>query len=217
MKPSIVIPIAMIALTLLAAPAGASIEYFTSQSAWAAATAGVFTIDFEDVAVSDPPGYNDYSVGGLQLHDVGFAANPEESGGLRVCSLGCEQRSSFTGNYLRGNTWSTKFFQAALPADAYALSMLVLTDPRGSTVTFSFSTGDSYVMSTYTDTVPDFIGVLSDEPIQWVRMGSDGTNTVLLDNFAYGEAATPEANTILLGGLGLAALLVSRRLSRRRG
>ncbi|HSW50851.1 MAG TPA: hypothetical protein VLH09_11785 [Bryobacteraceae bacterium] len=216
MKPTVLMPIAMIALMLLAAPAGATMQYFTNQSEWIAATSGVFTIDFSGVVVPDVPGYVDYSIGGLQLHNVDFRANPEALEGVQVCSLGCEQRNSFSGNYLRGNTFGSKFFQATLPADVYALSMLVLTDPRGSTVTFSFSSSETKVMTTYTDTVPDFFGVISDQAIQWVRMESDGTNTVLLDNFAYGEAAVPEANSIWLAGAGILTLWAARRLRRLR-
>jgi hypothetical protein len=217
MKPVTVLLIVMIIPLLLATPAEAALQYFTNESEWATATSGVFTIDFEDVSVDNPPGFNDYSIGGLQLHGVDFQANPESAEGLEVCSV-CEQGDSFAGNYLRGNTWGTKFIQATLPTDAYALSLLVLTDPRGSTVTFTFSTG-SYVMTTYSDAVPDFIGFISDVPLQWVRIGSDATNTVLVDNFAYGalaEADTPEPGTLLLGGLGFAALAAARLLRRAR-
>ena len=74
MRPTIVFPIAMIALSLLAIPAGATITYYTDQSAWAAATSGVFTEDFEGISV-DYTGYVDYTSTGLHLLDVDFTDN----------------------------------------------------------------------------------------------------------------------------------------------
>jgi hypothetical protein len=216
MKPSILISIAMIALSLLAAPAGATMQYFTSQSAWASATSGVFTIDFEDVAVPTPPGYADYSLTGLQLHDVTFTADvPVDY--LWVIKSGTAEdyykNAWGAGNFLRGSTWGTRYIQAALPSGVNALSMFVLTNVYGGSVTFSFSTGDSHVMSTTADTSPDFIGFVFDQPVGWARLDTN-QNFTALDNFAY--AQTPEANTIWLLGVGLAALLIARRLRRLR-
>jgi hypothetical protein len=178
----------------------------------------VFTIDFTDVSVDTPPGYTDYSLTGLHLHDVDFSANPNTEGGLVVYSQNSAYtyRASFSGNLLVGNTWQTKNFTANLPANVSALSMLVLTETYGGRVTFTFSTGagDTRTVITTADTTPDFIGFVSDQPIQWVTLDSTDRNFVALDDFSYGEAATPEANTILLGGLGLAALWISRRMGR---
>jgi hypothetical protein len=214
MRLTIAVSIALIVLTLLAVPAGATMEYYTSQSAWAAATSGVFVIDFNDVVVPSSPGYVDYSITGLQLHDVTFTANPATDEFYVVDSaFGPDSyRNSFApGNYLRGSTWQTRYFQAALPDNVNALAMLVLTDNRGGKVTFSFSTGDSKEVQTLNSATPYFVGFTFDQSVQWVKVDSD-QNFTALDNFAYGE--TPETGTILLGGIGLAALWAARRLRR---
>jgi hypothetical protein len=91
--------------------------------------------------------------------------------------------------------------------------MLVLTDNRGGKVTFSFSTGDSKEVQTLNSATPYFVGFMFDQSVDWVKVNSD-QNFTALDDFAYGEAATPEAGTVLLGGIGLAALWAARRLRR---
>ena len=204
--------IAMIAFALLAVPAGATMQYYTSQSAWAAATSGVYTIDFNDIAVSG--NYNDYSITGLHLHNVDFTADVpvDYLWVIRGGTTDDVYNSWGAGNnFLRGSTWGTRYIQAALPEGVFALSMQLLTNVYGGTVTFNFSTGDTYVMSTTNDTSPDFIGFVFDQPVEWVRLDSN-QSFAALDNFAYAE--TPEANTVLLGGIGLVALWVARLLRR---
>ncbi|MFB3776731.1 MAG: hypothetical protein ACE141_03945 [Bryobacteraceae bacterium] len=220
MKPTLLMLIAMIALMLLAAPAGATMQYFTNQSEWIAATSGVFTIDFDDVSVTGQYGYDDYSVTGLQIHGVDFSATPNSEGGLVLYSQSSAYpyRSSFSGNFLVGNTYGTKTFTANLPANVTALALLVLTENPGGTVAFNFTPTDSYTMVTTSDTTPDFIGFIFDQPVQSVTLDSGNRNFVGLDNFAYaiGDAATPEANSIWLGGAGILALWAARRMRRLR-
>jgi hypothetical protein len=81
----------------------------------------------------------------------------------------------------------------------------------------TFSSGDSRTVSVPT-TVPVFAGFTFDTPITSVQFSSSTGNGyyAALDDFQYNQVAeTPEANTVLLGGLGLASLLFARRLRRR--
>jgi hypothetical protein len=225
MKLPVLALIAMIALLLLAVPAGATISYYASQSEWAAATSGVFTINFDDVINPNPPGFVDYSFSGLKLHDVTFTDTAHDEGQLIVATgYGADSFGfSFAGNYLRGNTWGDKSIIVTLPGNVYALSMVVLTGGIGGpiqagTVTFSFPAAESFPISIGADATPDFIGFISDQPIGSLTIGST-ENATALDNFSFGQTTVdpaPEANTLLLGGIGMALLLVVRRLRRFR-
>ncbi|MCC7173896.1 MAG: hypothetical protein IT159_01770 [Bryobacterales bacterium] len=211
--------IAMIWLTLLAVPAGATITYYNTQTAWEAATSNIFTIDFNDVVIPQNSSYVDYSTTGLQLHDVIFTENLA-SDYLWVIKSGTWEDTypyAFgSGNYLRGSTWGTRYFQAALPSGVTALAMQLMTVAYGDTVTLSFSTGDSQEISTPAVAVPVFAGFVFSEPVEWVKIESTG-NYAALDNFAYnqGLGEIPEASTAWLGGVGLLSLLLARRLRKR--
>lgn len=214
MKQRVIVVIATIALLLLAAPAEATMQSYTNQSEWAAATSGVFTIDFNDVSVG-ANGFSDYSLTGLQIHEVDFTANPNSEEGLVVYTQASAHtyRASYSGGFLVGNTWQTKTFTADLPASVNALAMLVLTEAPGGTIVFNFTPNDSYTMVTNSDTTPDFIGFVFDQPVESVTFDSANRNFVGIDDFAYGTVTeTPEAGSIWLAGFGLLALLAARRL-----
>jgi hypothetical protein len=217
MKPANAVLIVLIVLTLLAAPAGATMTYYSNQASWEAATSDVFTIDFNDVVVPDNPGFVDYSTTGLQLHDVTFTANPATESGLWVIMSGSGTDSVYpnafgAGNYVRGNTWDTKYFQAALPASVNAVALRLMTVSFGSPVTLSFSTGDTQVVTTPSSATPIFAGFTFDESVAWVKIEATSTYAAL-DDFSYSELIeTPEASTLLLAGAGLLSLLLARRL-----
>ncbi len=78
---------------------------------------------------------------------------------------------------------------------------------------------DSHSVPTFARPTEAFLGVISDTPITSVTFSASGGYT-LMDNFAYSQVAadpTPEAGTLLLGGIGLAALWGAMRLRRFRG
>lgn len=217
MKPTNVVLIVMITLMLLAAPAGATMTYYSDQTSWEAATSNVFTIDFSDVVVPDVPGYVDYSTTGLQLHDVTFTASPAAEEGLQVIkSAGvCPANAFGAGNYfLCGNTWEAKYFEAALPANVIAVAMNLLPVTYAFPVTLSFSSGDTQVIPALTSATPVFAGFTFDQPVSWVKFEAT-SNRTSLDNFAYSQITeTPEVSTLLLAGLGMISLLFARRLTR---
>ena len=214
MKPHNAVLIVLIVLTLLAAPAGATMTYYSNQTLWEAATSGVFTINFNDVDVPNPPGFVDYSITGLQLHDVTFTANPAAAGGIEVGNIsgGCGANAFGADNYfLCGNTWDVKYFQAALPSNVIAVAMNLLPVSYGNPVTMSFSSGNTQVIPALTSATPVFAGFIFDQPVSWVKIEAT-SNYTALDNFSY--AQTPEASTLLLAGAGLLSLLLARRLRR---
>ena len=216
MRLRIDLPIAMIALLLLAAPAGATMTYYTSQAAWAAATSDVFTVHFNDVVVPASPGYVDYSVTGVQLHDVSFTAIPATADGIQVGNLPtwCYANAFGAGNYfLCGNTYGAKYFEAALPPEVVGVGMRLLPVPFSNSVSFAFSSGDTQVVPALASASPVFVGFIFDQPISWVRFESANANSIAVDDFSY--ASTPEASTLLLAGAGLFSLLVAKRLRRR--
>ncbi len=216
MKPRIVLLIVTIILTLLAAPAGATMTYFTSQAAWAAATSDVFTITFNDIQVPSNPGWVDYSTTGLQLHGVTFSANPATFGGIQVGVWPdvCVVNAFGAGNnFLCGNTFGTKIFEAALPQLVVAVAMRLLPNPHSSSVQLIFSSGDSQTIPALPSATPVFAGFVFSQPVSWVRFDSAGANAIAVDDFSYGQV--PEASTVLLAGVGLISLLAARRLRRR--
>jgi len=205
--------IATIALTLLAVPAGATLTYYSRQSAWLAATSNVFTINFDDPAVTT---YADYTTTGLQIGGVTFTGQDL----LRVydadwAGSGHGVPAAWTGDYLMGSGWG-KYVQVTLPANVYAVAAEVFSIPFGYQMSFSFSTNESYGPVATLSNDKKFVGFVSDQPLQWVRL-SAATGYTAMDNFSYSQMemeATPESSSLLLAGLGLASLLVARRLRR---
>jgi hypothetical protein len=154
----------------------------------------------------------------VQLHDVTFTANPAAD--LWLIGSGTAPdyypNAFGAGNYLRGNTYDTKYFQADLPAGVNALGLqLLAVVTYAYPVTLSFSNGDTQVVPAQSSATPVFAGFTFDQPVAWVRI--DATSTyAALDDFSYSQIAeTPEASTLLLAGAGLMSLLFARRLRRR--
>ena len=203
--------IATIVLTLLAVPAGATLTYYSSQAAWLAATSNVFSINFDDPAVTT---FADYTATGLKISDVTFTGQDQ----LRVydadwAGSGHSVPAAWTGDYLMGSGWG-KYVQASLPTGVYAVAVEIFTIPFGYQMNFSFSTGESYGPVSTLPNDKKFVGFVSDQPLEWVRL-SAVTGYTALDNFSYSQMeATPESSSLLLAGLGLASLLVARRLRR---
>ncbi len=212
--------IALITSMLLAVPAGATMNYFNNQTDWLAATSNVFTIDFNDVSVNNPPGYVDYSATGVQLLDVTFTANPASDGGIQVGDMasGCISQGFGAGNYfLCGNTWGSKYFEAGLPAAVTAVAMNLQPAPYANSITLTFSSGDSQVIPALGSQTPVFAGFVFTQPITSLTFESGGANFIGVDNFQYNQLEeTPEAGTALLGGLGIVSLVMARRMRLRR-
>jgi hypothetical protein len=210
-----VVLIAMITLTLLAVPAGATLQYYTSPSAWAAATSGVFTtVDFNGYGLAYAPYYTDYSTGGgLTLGGVNFLGYGGEQYFLQVDNPAADSGNWNSGDYLRGG-YSPGYIVATLPGTgALAVAFELMSFPNGKTISVTPSSGDPYNLPTSARPNRTFLGLVSDTPITSVRFSAPGGYT-LLDNFQYEQI--PEGSTLLLGGLGLAALWVGRRLRRYR-
>jgi len=212
MRPTNVVLIVMIALTLLAAPAGATMSYYSNQTSWEAATSNVFTITFDDPSVTT---YADYTATGLHLYEpVVFTATDY----LAVydadwASSGHGVPAAWTGDYLLGSGWG-KNIEAVLPAGVYAVAAEVFTIGFGSNMSFTFSTNDAYGPIATALGATTFVGFVSDTPIEWVRFSAASSYTAL-DNFSYSQIEeTPEASTLLLAGAGLISLLLARRLRR---
>jgi hypothetical protein len=197
-----------IALMLLAAPAGATlIQTYPDRTAWTAAAGGVMTADFNSLA----PG--DYSAGVTQ-ETVGFT-NFNGAGApvaLTVLAPGGAPGNWNSGNYVRGG-YSPGYILATLPGiGATAIGFDLATQNSGQVVQVTFSTGEVVNVGTFTAPTLAFYGVVSDTPITSVRFAALTNSYTLLDNFSYSLAAeTPESGTVLLGGIGLAVLVLCRR------
>ena len=218
--------IAMIALTLLAAPAGATPLLYDTQPAWAAAVSNIITVDFEGLATSAYPFYTTYNTaGGLTLPDaagvnfVGF--NGDQSANvLRVYYP--DNASGYnrgSGDSLAGG-YSPGFIQATLPAGGVtALAFNFASEVKGNNVTITLSSGEAYTILSASDNTMKFFGLTSLVPITTVKINAANTYA-MIDNFAYGDLPTEETSepaALLLGATGLAGIWLARRLRRYSG
>jgi len=192
--------LAVALLSLWAAPASAVPVFFNNRAAFdAAAGAGLSfegfeadfgvaaTVAFADFTVSETLGIN--ALG--QLRDFPGIVNgiTEGTGGL-----------VYDDN---GDSIST-FFAFTSPITAFGLD--ITTNP-GSTVTGGGSGNDSVVLAT---NQPMFWGVIDSAGLTTITFDASGGPNVAFDAVSYGQAV-PEPASVLLLGLGLAALRLGKR------
>ena len=210
--------IAMIALTLLAAPAGAIPLLYDTQPEWAAAVSNIITTTFDGQA--GPAAFTWYnSAGGLTVSGVNFVGVTGEVGDYKLKVYNPSYDSLFergSGPSLGGG-WSPGYIQATLPAGGVtALAFNFATEVVSQNVTISLSSGDSYTLTSPANSTMKFFGLTSAVPIASVQFSANGTST-MVDNFAYGDLPaeeTSEPAAILLGATGLAGIWLARRLRR---
>lgn len=203
--------IAVIVLAFLAVPASATLLVQNTRAEWLALTSGVFTIDFNGLA----PNTTYYTADGLTLGGIKFVGD-QLDGTYFLEAHDSAQGPSYnwgSGAYIVGSGWWTKYIQASLPANVTAVAADVMTNSAGHDVTVTLSTGGPYTVSTFANPTHAFIGFTSDTPIDWIRFSAAGSYTVI-DNFSFGSVATPELDTRVLAGFGLAGLWLARRLRR---
>ncbi len=212
--PAAVLPIVMIALTLLAVPAGATIQTYSNRTLWEAATSGVFTIDFNGYAAASLPYCSDYTTGGLKINDVSFTGTG--SAGLWAYNPAGGMGSWGSGDFLWGG-YFPGYILATLPGTgSTAVGFDVMSYTAGKSVLVTLSSGDSYTVPTYSSPTRAFSGFVSSTPIEWVRFSTSSGYTEL-DNFSSSSLPveeTPEAQTIFLAGTGLLTLWFARRMRR---
>ncbi len=207
--------IAIIALALLAVPAGATVTVQNTNADWQALTTGFFTtlVDFDGLAIKVNPTYN--TADGLTLSGIKFVGDNLD-GTYYLLAYDSPRGATYnwgSGDYIVGSGWGTKYIQATLPAGITALGVDVMTSPSGHAVTVSLSTGESYTVSTSANPNRTFLGFVSDTPVEWVRFSAAGSYTVI-DNFTTAFVSTPEPDALFLAGAGLIGLWVARRLRR---
>ncbi len=205
--------IALITLTLLAAPAGATfISTYTDRTAWTAAAGVVTVIDFNGLASTTNPYTTEY-LGGITLDGVTFVSY-DGAGNPNLMAYGASSAAGNwgSGDYLRGG-YSPGYLLATLPGSgSTAIGFDLMSFPAGKTITVTFSSGEVRNIATLAAPNRVFFGVITDTPVTSIQFAGSGAFT-LLDNFSYASfAETPEAGTWLLGGVGLAFLLAARRL-----
>ncbi len=211
------LPIAMIALTLLAAPAGASPVVYPTRTDWTAAVTNIITTPFTTQAGStEYTWYN--TVGGLTVDGVNFVGFTSESGVYNLKVYNPTYGATWnrgSGPSLGGGGWTPNNLVATLPAGGvYALAVDISAQLQGNNVLVTLSTGDTYTITTPTGLNMKFWGITSDVAITDIRFS--GTNTIaMIDNFSYASIQEiPEPAGILLGVTGLAAIWLARRLRR---
>ena len=214
--------IALIVFASMAAPAGATPLLFTDQTAWQAASTGLVSVDFEGYAGYNTSGYFNTAAGfsgrgGLQI----IGLTPPDSYYLFTQDPSTSTNYSWgTGDVLMGPNigWGNGYIQANLPAGGVTSvgSNVMTHTPFAAAVTVSLSTGDTFVVDTFNNPTPAFVGFTSEVPITYIRF-TPATGYSLIDNFSYGSSSTPvgetpEAETLILGGTGLLGLGLARRL-----
>lgn len=216
--------IVLIIAASTAVPAYATSILYTDRAAWEAASTGLVTISFEGLASSGIPG-NFSTAQGLTLSSVQFfGLTPPSSYYLLVVDPAQSTEHNWqSGDILEGPKaeWAsaTGYIQANLPAGVTAVGSDIMTrTPDQGALLVSISTGESFLLATFSRPNRAFVGITSDEPITYIRF-QPSSGYALMDNFSLGsasapEAETPEADTMILGATGLLGLLLARRLRR---
>jgi hypothetical protein len=213
--------IAMIALTLLAAPAGATPLLYDAQPAWAAAVSNIITTPFDGQAGAST--FTPYNTGGgLTVSGVNFVGFTGTAGtySLKVYNPAYDSTFDRGSGPSLGGGYSPGYILATLPAGGVtALAFDFASETKGKSVTIILSSGDSYTLTSPSDSTMDFFGLTSTVPITNIQFSASTTFT-MIDNFAYGDLPaeeTSEPAALLLGATGLAGIWLARRLRRYSG
>ena len=189
--------IAIIALALLAVPAGATVTVQNTQADWQALTTDYFTTLIDFNTLTKETTYN--TADGLTLGGIKFTGDNVD-GTYYLVAHDATQGPSYdwnSGAYILGPGWGIKYIQATLPAGITALGVDLMSNPSAHSVTVTLSTGDSYTVGTSANPNRTFFGFVSDTPVD------------------FSEASTPEPDALVLAGAGLIGLWLARRLRRR--
>jgi hypothetical protein len=206
--------VAVTILAFLAVPASATVLVQNTRAEWEAQALDIFTIDFEGLATPSSPG-NYSTSAGLTLTGVTFVGdNLDGTYFLRTYDSATGGTYNWaSGDYILGSGWGVKYITVSLPSNVMAVAADVMTNAPGNNVTVTLSVGGSHVVHTFANPTHAFIGFTSDIPIEWIRFSAANSYTVI-DNFSFGTLATPELDTRVLAGFGLAGLWLARRLRR---
>ncbi len=209
--------IAIIALALLAVPAGATVTVQNTIADWQALTTGFFTtlVDFEGLATTGvSPTYN--TADGLTLSGIKFVGDNLD-GSYYLQAYDSSEGGLYnwgSGDYIVGGGWGPKYLQVTLPAGITAVATDVMTSLPGHLVTVTLSTGEWYTVGTSANPTRTFTGFVSDTPVEWVRFSAADSRPAI-DNFTTAFTSTPEPDALFLAGAGLIGLWLARRLRRR--
>jgi len=214
-------PIVMIALTLLAAPAGASPTVHPTKTDWTAAVTNIITVPFTAQATSTA--YTEYNTsagitaGGVNF--VGFGGTPGTYS-LKVYNPAYSSTFNRGSGPSLGGGYSPGYLLATLPAGGvYALAVDISSEVQPRNVLIILSSGgvdNTYTITTPTDSSMMWWGVTSDIAITNIKFSATGTFT-MIDNFEYGSIPgeeIPEPIGLVLGSTGLAAIWLARRMRR---
>jgi hypothetical protein len=215
----VTLPIATIALTLLAVPAGATPVLYTTSADWTAAVTNVITVPFTAQAGSSA--YTPYSTSaGLTVGDVNFVGFTGTPGDYNLTVYNPAYGPTLdrgSGPSLAGG-WSPGSLLATLPSGGvYALAVDISSALQGHNVLITLSSGDTYTITTPSNSTMSFFGFTSDVAI--TNIAFSATNTVsMIDNFSYAsipaQEETPEPVGLVLGATGLAGILLAKRMRR---
>jgi hypothetical protein len=195
--------VAITALALWAGSSRAGMIRYNSRAAFQAATNGTSTIDFEGFA---PDGG---FISGVSFTFSGVTFTQSVSrGALFVIGRNVYYSNNSVLSAQHGPSGPTDL-EITLPGGYTAIGMDVGSF-RGSTFTFTLSTGDVFTRPTQFNL--GFVGVTTSTPITSIRI--DSPDLVMnVDNFTFGQAV-PEPASLMLFGIGTLCLL-GRRCWRR--
>jgi hypothetical protein len=208
----------MIALTLLAAPAGASPTIYPTKTDWTAAVTNIITVPF--TAQAGSTAYAEYNTSaGLTVGEVNFVGFTGEGGvyNLKVYNPAYSPTLERGSGPSLGGGWSPINLVATLPAGGvFALAVDIATEVQGRNVLITLSSGETYSITSPTGSSMMFWGITSDIAIMDIKFSATNTLT-MIDNFSYASIPgeeTPEPIGLVLGATGLAAIWLARRMRR---
>ena len=214
MKTNKGIYLAFLAVLLSPIAANAGVIQIADRATFNSIFGATTLIDFE----AQQTGSNvTYYGNGLTIGDVSFT-----QGDARLFVLDSSvYGTSGTSNYLNNNAGTSAPVVIDFANDVFSVGMDIAwlynwggsSDP--SMMTFVLDTGDSFQRSIVgplvgSNTEMDFLGLYSDVAFRSLTI-LDSSDSLMIDNFAYGAAAVPEPGTLALFGIGLAGMGVARR------
>jgi hypothetical protein len=208
----------MIALTLLAAPAGASPTVYPTKTDWTNAVTNIITAPF--TAEAGSAAYTQYNTSaGLTVGDVNFVGFGGTPGtyNMKVYNPTYGPTLNRGSGPSLGGGYSPGYLLATLPAGGvYALAVDISSEVQGRSVLITLSSGETYTITSPTGSSMLFWGITSDIAITSIQFSATGT-PAMIDNFSYASIPgeeTPEPIGLVLGATGLAAIWLARRMRR---